>query len=425
MNSDRKKQPSKMALVLAGGGIAGAVYEMGALRAIDDLLVDRTVNDFDIYVGTSAGALVSSALVNGLTPQEMLQSVEGTHPLLPTVQRRDLFRLNARSTFDRLWRLPGVLRSMFEHYSANPHDLNLIDLLWELSNVLPAAIYDSMALEAYMRRMLRNTAATNHFHRLQKELYIIATSLGSGRRVVFGDEPFRNVPISLAVAASSAVPVVYNPVRIGNDDYVDGGIRGNASLDVAIEKGAKLVVCVNPLVPYDSTADSLDASIEYLSDKGMQVVIDQMLRILLHSGLHYHVKQLRRRHPDVDIILIEPRHNDQRMMFANVMRYSTRLAIAQHGYESVTSELAEDYFYFKATLARHGVEISRRNVVPRLQQLREAGDDTRAVASVFEVPDRPSQPGTLSSLLSSTLSSLETLLWPQPHPPANGSAKSA
>ena len=68
-----RKKGGKTALVLAGGGLTGAVYEIGALRAIDDLLVDRTVNDFDIFVGTSAGALVSSLLANGVSPEEMLQ----------------------------------------------------------------------------------------------------------------------------------------------------------------------------------------------------------------------------------------------------------------------------------------------------------------------------------------------------------------
>ena len=69
--------PRKTALVLAGGGLTGAVYEIGTLRAIDDLLVDRTVNDFDIYVGTSAGALVAALLANGLSPETMLQSIAG------------------------------------------------------------------------------------------------------------------------------------------------------------------------------------------------------------------------------------------------------------------------------------------------------------------------------------------------------------
>jgi predicted acylesterase/phospholipase RssA len=73
----RLKKGSRTALVLAGGGITGAVYEIGALRAIDDLLIDRSVNDFDIYVGTSAGALVSSFLVNGISPETQLEVMSG------------------------------------------------------------------------------------------------------------------------------------------------------------------------------------------------------------------------------------------------------------------------------------------------------------------------------------------------------------
>ena len=48
---------STTALVLGGGGFTGGVYEIGALRALDLLSVNRTVNQFDVYVGTSAGSL--------------------------------------------------------------------------------------------------------------------------------------------------------------------------------------------------------------------------------------------------------------------------------------------------------------------------------------------------------------------------------
>src|SRR5512141_141708 len=81
---------NRTALVLAGGGLTGAVYEIGALRAIDDLLVDRTVNDFDVYVGTSAGALVCSMLANGLSPKTMLESIAGDNEI-PSLSHNDLF----------------------------------------------------------------------------------------------------------------------------------------------------------------------------------------------------------------------------------------------------------------------------------------------------------------------------------------------
>ena len=70
----RRPRRSKTALVLGGGGFTGGVYEIGALRAIDLLSVNRTVNQFDVYVGTSAGAFVASMAANGITPSFVANS---------------------------------------------------------------------------------------------------------------------------------------------------------------------------------------------------------------------------------------------------------------------------------------------------------------------------------------------------------------
>jgi len=378
----------KIALVLAGGGITGAVYEVGALRAIDDLLVDRTVNDLDIYVGTSAGALVAAGLANGLGPEAMLQAFDGSHPEIRALERWHVFRFNYREFLGRLLHLPRVTMGAWSHYLRNLDDMNVVDLVWSFTEALPSGMYDILALEQYIRRVLAAPGLSNAFGDLRRELFIIATELDTGDRVVFGPAENPEVPISMAVAASSALPLLYKPVRIGDRELVDGGLRGNASLDLAIERGAKLVICINPMVPFDNRCrDSipfLGPDGGYLSEKGGQFIASQMLRILMHSGLHYHIKQLTRRHPDVDIILIEPRPDDYQMFFYNIMRYSSRLTVARHGFESATVDLAEDYPRLKAILARHGVPLSRRLVISELAEIRLSEYDPEVIRRVLE-----------------------------------------
>src|SRR4051794_38419102 len=76
----RAGRRSKTALVLGGGGFTGGVYEIGALRALDLLSVNKTINDFDVYVGTSAGSFIASMAANGITPEEMMRVVNQQVP---------------------------------------------------------------------------------------------------------------------------------------------------------------------------------------------------------------------------------------------------------------------------------------------------------------------------------------------------------
>jgi NTE family protein len=407
----------KTALVLAGGGLTGAVYEIGALRAIDDLLVDRTVNDFDIFVGTSAGALVGSFLANGVSPEEMLTVLAGKNQEIEPIQRQHIFGLDWRELAKWGVRLPARLAKAWSHYLRNIDDMTLFDLLWTLSETVPPGLYDGLNLETYIRETLAELGHSNHFDSLNRELYIIATDLDTGDRAIFGPQAHNEVPISMAVAASSALPVLYKPVRIGDDEYVDGGLRGTASLDLAIEQGATLVVCINPLVPFDhhnrSQIPMVSSNSVHLSDKGIQSITNQTIRILSYAGLHYHIKQLRRSHPAVDIILIEPQQGDYQMFFYNIMRYSARMLIAQHGFESVTIDLAKDYPIYKQILARHNIPISRRLVITELNEIHQSGNDPNVIRRVLEAKSAgcgQKRQHTPLCILNRTLAELEMAL---------------
>lgn len=345
----------KVALVLAGGGIIGTVYEVGALRAIDDLLTGMTVNDFDIFVGTSAGALVSALIANGLTPREVMQLIDNRHPELHGFGVGDIFKLNLEGAMLRLAALPGVAWHVGRNVISNFSDLAVADVLWEMAEVLPTGIYNGDALESYVRATLEKPGCVNSFTQLKHDLFVVASELDSGARAVFGRGYMHDVPISRAVAASSAVPVLYRPVQIFEKDYLDGSLHGNASLDLAIEAGAKLVVCVNSMVPFDASA--VRPNEHYIRRRGLQGIINQSVRTLLHSSLRYHIKNLRVKYPDVDVILIQPGLDDYEMFSHSPMHYSGRLAVAQHGFETVTMGLLRNIGYYRAVLARHGITL--------------------------------------------------------------------
>ena len=91
---------------------------------------------------------------------------------------------------------------------------------------------------------------TDDFRELERELYLTATDLDTCERVVFGADGWDDVPISTAVRASRALPMVYAPVEVGDRELIDGGIVSTTNLDIAVEAGAKLVVVINPLVPF-------------------------------------------------------------------------------------------------------------------------------------------------------------------------------
>ena len=383
----------KTALVLAGGGLTGAVYEIGALRAIDDLLTDRTVNDFDLYVGTSAGALVGSLVANGITPETILQALAGDHPDIRAIERGDLFYFNPLDLLQLGAKLPETLTGAWAHYLRYLKDMTLFDFVWSLSEALPAGIYDSQALGRYVHHAIITYGGSDHFDRIKRDLYVIATDLDTGQRAVFGRDSNQNVPISLAVAASTAVPILYKPVRIADHDYIDGSVRGNASLDLAIEHGATLILCINPLVPFDN-GDR--ASIPFfgpdgglLGDKGFTAVASQVTRIQTHAGLLYHIKQLRKTHPEVDIVLVEPDVKDHEMSFYNIMRYSTRLTVAQHGFETVTLKLAENYRYYADLLSRHGIVLNQRLVDNELAELKQSNYDSTVLRRILENSPAP------------------------------------
>ncbi|MFQ3581511.1 MAG: patatin-like phospholipase family protein [Chloracidobacterium sp.] len=399
----QSRQPvgrDKTALVLAGGGITGVVYEIGALHALDQYFgKDFTIADFDMIVGLSAGGFVGSFLANGVTPEAMFTALRNDpHAPIAPFPKWDVFQPNFAEFFERALALPCTLaantfkRLRSATVGGNPY-VSVFD------EILPSGLFTNDRVESYVRHSLHRLGRTNDFRQLRRTLYIVATELDTGDRIVFGDEAHDHVPISKAVQASTAIPLFYRPVRVGRRDYVDGAMRKTLHVDIAIAKGAKLIVCINPVVPLRNDIEReavplFEGKGRYLREKGFGYIAWQMLRVLLHSRIELGLERYQRLYPDVDIILIEPRMDDYRMFFHNIMDYEARVPLAKHGNDTVMAHLSEHFDEYAAIFARHGIELARpgrriplsvpahRPAPPRAPALRSDLDISRLQASL-------------------------------------------
>jgi NTE family protein len=386
----RRPQRSRTALVLGGGGFTGGVYEIGALRALDLLAVNRTVNEFDVYVGTSAGSFVASLAANGVTPEEMMRVANRQVPTpFHDVDRGSLMRPNYLEFAQSLALLPlrtlGLARNLLGHLRST----SVIDVAVGLAEALPSGMYDGAAIQEYLEKVLGDPDRTNDFRMLQNELYLTATDLDTCERVVLGGPDWDDVPIARAVAASTALPMVYKPVEIKGRHLVDGGLRSTTNVDIAVERGAKFVVVVNPLVPYVNDFQKviptmLGSRVRRVADMGFPQIGYQAFKLLAHQRLHEAVSHWREKYPGVDIILIEPDPNDELMFETNILNFTRRLEIAKHGFESVTLKLAQDYDEIKAICAKHGIEISATRVRKVVRKFAKERERTAAWRRILE-----------------------------------------
>jgi predicted acylesterase/phospholipase RssA len=389
---DRRRRPrrDKTALVLGGGGFTGGVYEIGALRALDLLAVNSTVNNFDVYVGTSAGAFIAALCANGVTPEEMMRVVTRQgRPPFKDIDINDLLRPNVLEFARKGATLPLRAAGVARHLLSQRLSVSLMDVALAFAEGLPSGVYTGAGIESYLRKVLSEPGRSDDFRSLASELYLTATDLDTCERVVFGVQGSDDVPISRAVRASGALPMVYAPVRIGDRELIDGGIVSTTNLDIAIEAGARFVVVINPIVPYvndfATTVRTVRGSrLRRVSDMGFPQIGYQAFKLVAHQRLHELAKGWERRYPGVDILLIEPEPTDELMFQTSMMNFTSRVEIARHGFESVTHHLAGEYDRYEEITKRHGIEISRKRVRRVIKRLDEEPEQVSAWRKILE-----------------------------------------
>jgi len=386
----RHRRSHKTALVLGGGGFTGGVYEIGALRALDLMATNSTVNQFDVYVGTSAGSFIAALCANGVTPEEMMRVVthQGRAPFRD-VDLGDLLQLNLLEFARTGALLPLRMVSLARQVVAQRGQVSAMDVLLGLAEGLPSGAYTGAGIEKYLHSVLSEPGRSDQFGELRRELYLTATDLDTCERIVFGAEGYDDVPISTAVRASGALPMVYAPVEVKGRELIDGGVVSTTNLDIAVEAGAKLVVVINPLVPFVNDFAGQKRTLRgtrprRVSDMGFAQIGYQTFKLLAHQRLHEMAGHWGERYPGVDIVLIEPEPTDELMFQTSMMNFTSRVEIARHGFQSVTKHLAGEYEHYREICERHGLDISEKRVKKVVEHFEIEQEETSAWRKILE-----------------------------------------
>jgi len=335
----RARSPGRVALCLAGGGIEGLLYEVGALRAIDRFLRDRRLCDLDMFFGISAGSFLSGLLANGVSPDEMVEGLRFGTARVPRITRWDLF--------DPDWaeyarRGVGLARDMLGIGTArNP--------LSGVYRALPPGVFAGDRLRDYFGRVFQAEGMSDSFEETRRPLFVGATDQDASEAVVFGEAGWTHVPVHRAVRASCALSPFYAPEPIDGRQYIDGAFTRTTNMRVAVKHGATLCLLIDPLVPISAERPG------YVRERGGLFGAMQGLKALINGRFDKAAATIAEMYPEVAFHIIRPEGQEMRVLAGSPMKFLYREEIEAMAFESITQLLRSQSLRWRHDFARHGI----------------------------------------------------------------------
>lgn len=355
----KNKTGIKFGLALGGGGPLGGIYEIGALRALDEVLEGLDMNDLHTYVGVNAGSFVAANLANQMTPAQMcrifVRNEADVHPFHPAV----FYKPALSEYFQRTKAVPKILLKAWMNFLTQPNDQSVLESLTALAQAIPSGIFDNEGFHQYVARSYNAIGRTNDFKQLRKNLIVIAADLESGKTVRFGSDGLQHIQISKAIQCSMASPGLYRPVEVDDHYYVDGTLNKGMHTSVAFDDGADIVFAINPVVPIDvsQAVDSGSMSRHELTQSGMPNVLSQAYRTMVHSRLNSGLKNIKRDYPGKEVVLFEPIRNDSNLFFSSVFSFNARKMMCEQAYQLTRASIRSRVEELEGLLAPAGVRI--------------------------------------------------------------------
>ncbi len=253
----------RVAFVGSGGATKGVAH-VGVLKAMEELGLEA-----DVFVGASTGAIAGAFASQGVKADQMIDW------LRPFWRREDP---------------AGALRSRY--FLGLPSAEQ-----WRSPGWLTSGMFSIDRFEQFLRESL----PSNDFRELARPLLVTASDVDGRGRVVFGKGHTDEVPISQAVAASSSLPLLFRPYRIGDRYYIDGELVRTLSIDLAVEAGADVVIVSNVYRPHVTKVAEPS-----LAHAGPMAIARQTANIVLSEKEKRGIDLIHRLYPHLTILNVSP-----------------------------------------------------------------------------------------------------------------------
>jgi NTE family protein len=353
----------KIAVCLLGGGAMGAMFQIGALAALEDTVERFQVNDFDLFLGSSAGASVAAALAGNLPIQRIYRAFLDPADVYLGLERGHLLRVDLAE-----WRRTVVSSALALRHGASSLlsgktreiPARLSEELDRLYDSLPAGLFTLDGYERFLEEFFIRRGVPNAFSAMPRALRILAHDLDSGEPVAFGAPGLEGCTVARACIASMAIPPLFSPVRLGDRHYISSGSAEVEQLDLAVAEGADVLVVVRPMVAITTAQSAVPTGHgerDSLRDKGMMWVFNQARRIGVQRSVEAAVTRIQES-GKVQVLVLQPLREDGILAMYNPASYDARRRMLEHAYRHTRQALA------RAFAERHPA-LERAGFVPR------------------------------------------------------------
>jgi len=387
----------RIGLAIAGGGPIGAMYELGALRALDEAIEGLDLTRLDCYVGVSSGAFLAAGLANGMGTAELCRIFITGDSDDVRFRPETFLRPAVVEYLRRLSALPRVAARLSRDLLLARGDSRWSDLVMRVGGLVPTGLFDNTEVETFLRDVFSRRGRSNDFRTLGRPLSVIAVDLDRGETVRFGGPGWDDVPISQAVQASAALPGLYPPVELRGRHFVDGALRRTMHASVVLDSGIDLMLGVNPLVPFNAagTPRSGRRTAHRIAAGGLPVVLSQTFRTLLQSRMQVGLARYAQQYPDIDQLVFEPNDADGELFYTNVFSFAARRRVGDLAYRNTLADLRARADALGPVLDAHGLRLRggvladpARSIVDGLPRATRDSDATARLRRALDEADR-------------------------------------